>query len=437
MEYEKKINYIIDVLKKGEKKEEDFKVGVEFEHIIVKEASYESISYYGRGGVEAILEELLSKGYEGIYEKNHLIGMGKNGSFVSLEPGSQLEFSTRPCVGIREIEKLYLSFVNDIVPIIEKEESLMLATGFLPKTSIDKIELIPKKRYVYMSKYFKTKGKYAHYMMKGTASLQVSIDYANEDDFIKKFKVANFLSPLFSLITDNAPIFEGEIYRKNSVRSMIWDNMDDDRCGNVAGVMSKIFGYRQYAEYILGIEPVLIEKDGRIISTGDETVESIMDNYLFNQNEIEHIMTMVFPDVRAKRFIEIRSGDSLPYPLNLAYVSLIKGIFYNEKTLDYFFALAEEVGEQDLAKLKESVLELGFDGQATGSTNMEFVSDMFELSKRGLITGEIEYLKPLEDLMLKRKNASIVSKELIEQKGLDALKWCALNTSMDEATRGK
>ncbi|MGV8145423.1 MAG: glutamate-cysteine ligase family protein [Alkaliphilus sp.] len=426
MEYEKKISCIVDILKIGEKTKSDFKVGVEFEHIIVKKKTRESASYYGTGGVEQILKDLLEKGYEGIYEQNYLIGLVKEGNVVSLEPGAQLEFSTLPCKEIREIEDLYLRFANDIVPVIEKVESEMLAIGFIPKTDIDKVEFIPKKRYEYMSDYFKTKGKYAHYMMKGTASLQVSIDYANEQDFIKKFKVANFLSPVLALITDNAPIFEGEIFNGNSVRTIIWDNMDDARCGNVAGVMSKTFGYREYAKYILGTEPVLIEKDGQSISTRDEKVELIMNNYSFSQSEIEHIMTMVFPDVRAKRYIEIRVGDSLPYPLNLAYVALIKGIFYNGKTLDYLFALADEVGEHDLAKWKENMIADGFRGHAMGNTNMEFIAEIFALSKKGLSKNEKEYLKPLEVLMLKQKNASIVSKELIEQKGLEALEYCSL-----------
>lgn len=426
MEYEKKVDCIVEVLRKGEKEDRNFKVGVEFEHIVVKKNNFESVSYFGREGIEEILRELLHKRYEGEYEQDYLIGLKKEDNYVSIEPGAQLEFSARPCKDIKEIEQLYLSFVNDVVPILESKGAMMLGIGFLPKTSIQQIKFIPKKRYEYMSNYFKTKGKYAHYMMKGTASLQVSIDYFDEKDFVKKFKVANLLSPLFSIITDNAPIFEGELYRKNSVRTMIWNDMDDSRCGNVLGVMSKVYGYREYAEYILNVEPILIVKDGRIKNTENETVASIMDTCVFNQNEIEHLMSMVFPDVRAKQYIEIRTGDSLPYPLNLSYVALIKGLFYNEKSLDYLLLLAQEIGEGDLLRWKENILEKGFDANILGCTTKELISVIFDLSKKGLSHEEKEYLKPLETLMLKQKTATMISKELIETKGLEALRWCAL-----------
>ena len=43
-------------------------------------------------------------------------------------------------------------------------------------------------------------------MMRATAATQVSIDYQDEADFVRKMRVANLLTPFFALLSDNAPV---------------------------------------------------------------------------------------------------------------------------------------------------------------------------------------------------------------------------------------
>lgn len=278
-----------------------------------------------------------------------------------------------------------------------------------------------------MSNYLKETGKYAHNMMKGTAALQVSIDYKDEDDFIRKFKVANFLSPLLYLISDNSPIFEGEVYNKHGIRSLIWENTDKQRSGIVPNSLNKDFGYKDYAEYILNIPPILIKKDGEFISTGNKLVKELMEEYVFTTEEIEHIMTMAFPDVRVKNFMEIRVGDSMPYPYNLAYVTLIKGIFYNETALEYLYNFAQRREDEQVNKVKGCIREKGFEAYFGSKTAYEYIRIIFDLAKKSLDEEEKEMLSPLEQLIIDKKNLSILSKEKIDKEGIEGLKWYNFN----------
>jgi len=204
MNYEKNLESIVSIIRQGEKLPNQFNIGVEFEHIIVKEDTLASVSYYGENGIQEILHELLlNKSYEGKYEGDYLVGLLAEDREITLEPGGQFEISIKPCSAISDIKEIYFNFLKDIVPILEQRNLLLMAIGYHPKSSIDEIPFNPKKRYEYMSNYLGKKGKYAHNMMKGTAALQVAIDYANEEDFIRKFRVANFISPLLYLISDS------------------------------------------------------------------------------------------------------------------------------------------------------------------------------------------------------------------------------------------
>ncbi len=430
--YEKSLESVVSVIKEGIKFPNQFKLGVEFEHIVVEKDSLESVSYYGEKGIEGILKKLLVRGYEGKYEDGYLVGLNQEDKEISLEPGGQIEISVKPCANISKIESIYFDFLYDIVPILEEKNLLLMAIGYHPKSSIEDIPFNPKKRYEYMSQYLKEKGKYAHNMMKGTASLQVSIDYANEEDFIKKFRVANFISPVLYLISDNSPVFEGEIYPNHSLRSLIWENTDKARSGMVPNALNKEFGYEDYGKYILNVPPILIMKEQEFIGTGDKIVEQVMKEYVFSKQEIQHIMTMVFPDVRAKNFIEIRVGDSLPYPYNFSYIALIKGLFYNEAALEYLYNLSLRIHDNQINSIKDNIRQKGFRTHITSKKAYDFICIIFDLAKTGLTQEEKNMLKALEKLLLRKENLSIVSKEKIKKEGIDGLKWCALNQHVAE-----
>lgn len=425
--YEKSLESFTRIIENGIKLSSQFKLGVELEHIVVKKDSLESVSYYEENGIETILQELLLKGYEGNYEEGYLVGLKKENREISLEPGGQVEISIVPIKYISEIESIYFDFLNDIIPILEYKGLLLMAIGYHPKSSINDIPFNPKKRYEYMANYLKKKGKYAHNMMKGTASIQVCIDYSSEEDFIKKFRVANFISPILYLISDNSPIFEGEIYRKNSLRSLIWENTDKQRSGIVTNTLNKEFGYKDYAEYILSVPPILIIKEGEFIGTDDKIVEDLMKEYIFSEEEIQHIMTMVFPDVRAKNMIEIRVGDSLPYPYNFAYITLIKGLFYNETVVEYLYNLSLRLQEDQISRVMDDIREKGFNTSIACKKVSDLISILFDLAKTGLSEEEKEKLIPFEDILAYKQNFSHILKDKVENEGIESLKLCSLN----------
>src|SRR5690554_6594215 len=189
--YKEQKQRLLNYLKSGEKKEKDFKIGLEIEHFILKRDDLRAVPYFGDRGIEAVLRGLANEEWDKIYEGEHLVGLEGEIGNISLEPGGQLEFSTFPYQDISSIGEVYHRFLEEVKPILSYYKMNMVNTGYQPESRIRDIPLLPKIRYKYMYNYFRDKGKYAHHMMKGTASTHVNLDYRDEDDYNKKIRVAS------------------------------------------------------------------------------------------------------------------------------------------------------------------------------------------------------------------------------------------------------
>ncbi len=427
MNYSRQIEEISNYFKSNEKSIDNFKVGVEFEHFVIDKDTLKTISYYGEDGVGETLKELESLGYKATYEGQYVLGLNKGKKFVTLEPGSQFELSIEASADIKDLEDEYLDFLEDLIPILEKKNQGLMAVGYHPVTKINEIKLLPKQRYDYMFNYFKTRGTHAHNMMKGTCALQVSLDYSSEDDYHRKFRVTNALSPVLYALFENAYYFEGEIAQRHNSRAYIWINTDTDRSGVPRQALDEDFGYKKYAEYILNKPPIFINQDGKEVYTGDQKVRDLFDPDNYKVKELEHLLTMFFPDVRTKKFIEIRMMDAVPYNLNFAVVALLKGLIYNDDNLNKLYELTKEITIEDVDKAKEEMMSQGLDAKLKGKSLLEIGKYMVELAKSVLSEEEVHYIYPLEEMINNGKNPYEITKEKSKYGKKEALQWCLLN----------
>ena len=424
MTYDQKLHMIENYIRSGEKKREDFKLGVEMEHFVIWRDSLKTVSYYGKDGVEEVLREILPNGWEGSYEKGHLLGLKKDNITISLEPGSQLEVSVDSSRDIKDLERAYLLFLEELQPLLEKRGQALVSLGYHPVTRIEEIKLLPKERYDLMFNHFKTKGSHAHNMMKGTGAFQVSIDYQNEKDYGMKFRTLNALAPVFYGIFENALFFEGEPCSTHNLRAYVWLNCDNDRAGTVEGALDNDFTYRDYGKYILDRPPIFTIRDGQIIPTGDKKVEDIIDPEKTEKSELEHLLTMFFPDVRTKSYIEIRMMDSIPYPLNFSAVALIKGLIYNDENLKLLHDWAADLTFESMYKTKLEMMEKGLEATLGDRNLLELGRWMLELAAKGLADEEVHYLEPLESLLERGKNPYLLTLERYREKDRkSAIEW--------------
>ncbi len=392
-----KINKIVDFIKQGEKNDENFKLGFEIEHFVVDKNTLETQSFYGNDGVGEILKDLVSLGYE----KTDGSGMAfSDGSVdISIEPAGQFELALRAKDSVGKLFEVYKSHMEKLVPIFEKRVLLLVTLGYHPKSKIDEIKIIPKARYDFMYKYFdEFGGEFAHNMMKGTCSMQFAVDYKNEDDFKKKYFLANALSPFLYSIFDNALIFEGEEYIDRNLRQTIWEYTDMDRTGLYDFAFDSDMSYRKYAEKILDTPMIFMPTADGEVYVGRKTLEELMTEENADKM-VNHGLSIVFPDVRVKNYIEIRMPDNVPYPYNMAALALIKGIFFVEETFDKVYEIFSDMTYDKAQKLKSNASRKGIFALYQNVELYQHILDVIDIIRPVLDREENKYLDELESML--------------------------------------
>lgn len=386
---------IIYYIRSGEKAEKDYAIGFEIENFIVDENN-NAITYWDDGGVKDILEDLIKIGYEAVYIDGVLLGATKGETVISLEPGSQFELSIKKAWRIKELEDEYFRRMKEINEVVEKRGYHILQRGYHVKTKIDEIKILPKERYDLMYKYFTESGTMGHNMMKGTCASQSSIDYKDEEDFRRKMRVYNALSPVFYAIFENANIFEGEAYKENGLRMTIWKNTDKERCSIIKEAFDDDFSYASYADYIVNRPCIFIHKDGEDIYTGHTKIKDIEGIDEADKTIVEHVLSMFFPDTRAKKYIEIRMMDSVQIDYLLGLVALIKATSY--QNLDKVYEMIKDVTYDDALKALDSFKEDGIRGKLKDRSFLDIAKDLISLAKASL-GDEAHYLNALEEVI--------------------------------------
>jgi len=329
--YEKNRDNFIQYLKRGCKPQNtELHFGVELEHFIVKKKTGKAVSYYGENGVEAILKRLQPLYAESAYSEGQLIALAREDISISLEPAAQLEVSISPQIDIDRIDCIYKQFVSEITPVLEQFGYEMITTGYQPASKVEDLELIPKKRYCFMDQYFSKFGPYGRQMMRGTAATQVSIDYYSEEDFMLKYELAYRLKDILPGMFENTPIYEGIPYKGVGLRQKIWKETDFRRVDVTPFMHNGTLSFGDYVDFVMKT-PVIVGKKGEVEYYDEHTIGELCMERELTEEELVHCLSMVFPMIRAKQFLEIRYVDSLPMERVLSYVHLIKALFTNPK----------------------------------------------------------------------------------------------------------
>ena len=116
------------------------------------------------------------------------------------------------------------------------------------------------------------------------------------------------------------------------------------------------------------------------------------------KKEIEHAISMFFPDVRLKNYIEIRMADSMEIASVLAYTALIKACFYQSSIRKQLNAYLGAVTEKEIDQAKLSLMENGYDGQVYGKSVREVLGKLVELLEKMAREAKIIYKDKYEIL---------------------------------------
>lgn len=333
---------LVNDMAKGCKPKERWRMGIEHEQFVYLKSSGESLPYDGHPGIRQILEGLVNqRGWSPVVPQGVLIALEKDGAMVTLEPGGQVEFSGAPHSSLIEMKREADAFYRDLSAVVDSLGVGVLAVGFHPEWRRDQIHAMPKERYKIMLPYMEKKGRYGVDMMLRTCGAQINLDFSSEADMVKKYRVALGLQPVMTALLANSSRAEGKDTGYKSYRSLMWTDTDPDRCGVPGFVFEKDMGFARYVDYALDVPMYFIMRDGHHVDVAGQSFRGFMNGtlpgfegqYPSIDDWHDHLTTL-FPEVRLKRYLELRGPDSAAPPLIYGMAAFWTGILYDEDALD-------------------------------------------------------------------------------------------------------
>ena len=393
------------------KPREQWRVGTEREIIGVRtraDALGAAPAYGGDDGLRAVLDRLAARGdWKPILEGEHIIALVREDAQVSYEPGGQLELAARPLVHTRELRVDMDEFSDSLCASSDDLDLSWLGMGFRPFGTRDDVSWMPKDRYVIMRSYLGPRGRLAHEMMKRTATVQVNLDYSDVQDAAEKMRAGMSVSSLMTAIYAYSPIVDGADSGYQSYRTRIWRDTDADRCGLLPLAFEGGDVFARYIDWALDVPMFFVYRDGyqpaggmtfrQFLRRGFQGHRATMDDWAL------HLSTL-FPEVRMKRFLEIRGCDSGSRDMALALGPLCRGFLYDAAARQAATELTAGLDFDQRNELWDEVARAGLRARVPGTrrTAGELARELVAIAVAGLERSapeELPYLEPVRAIV--------------------------------------
>ncbi len=383
---------LIEFLQAGCKPKAGWRIGTEHEKFGFTREDLRPLPYEGGRGVRALLEGLAARfGWQTVAEQGQPIALRRGGASVTLEPGGQFELSGAPVTTLHETCEEVHAHLDQVRAVADPLGIGMLGLGFQPKWRREDIPWMPKGRYRIMRGYMPKKGRLGLDMMLRTGTIQVNLDFASEADMVRKFRVGLAWQPVATALFANSPFTEDRPNGFLSYRSHVWTDTDPDRCGILPFVFEAGMGFERYVEHALDVPMYFVYRDGRYIDASGQSFRDFLAGRLpALPGEVPRIsdwddhLTTLFPEVRLKRFLEMRGADGGPWRSLCALPALWVGVLYDGAALDAAWNRVKDWTLEDHAYLRAEVPRFGLKTRFRGGTVQDLAKEMLALAEAGL-----------------------------------------------------
>lgn len=384
---------LVEYLASGNKPKSAWRIGTEHEKFAFCTKSLKTLPYEGDKSVRALLEDMSKyAGWSPVYENGNIIALiGDDGSSVTLEPGGQVELSGAPLENIHQTCKEVGTHLDLAKKVAADLDVSFLGLGYQPKWPVDDIPWMPKGRYKIMRDYMPKVGTLGLEMMKATCTVQVNLDFESESDMVRKFRTSLALQPIATALWANSPFRNGQPNGLLSFRSHIWTDTDADRCGTLPFVFDEGFGFESYVDYMLNVPMYFVYRDGQYIDASGQSFKDFMAGKLPalpgekpTIADWEDHLTTAFPEVRLKKFLEMRGADGGPWSRLCALPAFWVGLLYDEQALDQAEQLIKDWSLEDNEYLRERVPYTALNTDFKGRTIGDFALDVLDIAQEGL-----------------------------------------------------
>lgn len=272
---------------------------------------------------------------------------------LSFEPGGQLEFSSRPYPCLLEALDRVEKVQTRLDHALSKHGITLLQCGMNPWETADDVQLqMPKPRYTAMDQYYQRIGLYGRQMMRLTSSIQVCLDFGcDENLMVQRYIAAQMLAPIITAIFAYSPLLAGKPAGVLSYRSKIWRHIDPSHTGlmdleQLLKNPTREQMIRSYLDFALNADVVYIEAHNYgLAPKGFSFKRWIKEGYqgtFPNLDDFKTHMSLLFPEVRPRGFMEMRFIDAQSRVWQTVPPSLLCGLLYDEQNIHWILGRMEQ-----------------------------------------------------------------------------------------------
>jgi len=411
-------------LSKGCKPASEWRIGAEHEKFGFRHDSLAPIPYEGEDGIEALLNGLKAYGWTPVMEAREdggetMIGLERANAEgmlanISLEPGGQFELSGAPLRTLHEICSETTRHLTETKAVSDRLNIGFLGMGHQPLLRRDQIPVMPKGRYKIMRSYMPKVGSLGLDMMFRTCTVQANLDFADEADMVKKFRMSLALQPVATALFANSPFVEGKPTGWLSSRARVWTDTDPDRTGMLDFVFEDGFGFERYVDYALDVPMYFVKRKGLYIDASGKSFRDFIDGKLdvlpgekATLKDWSDHLTTLFPEVRLKSYLEMRGADCGPQTSICALPALWGGVFYDAAALEAAWDLCKHWTVEQHHQLRLGAARIDLKAEIAGRALKNVAADMVAIAKSGLkaranlngaMLDETVFLATLEDI---------------------------------------
>lgn len=385
---------LVEYISQGCRPKEEWRIGTEHEKFAFRLHDRKRADY---ADIQHMLNKLCADfSWAPIMERDNIIGAKLDGQSVTLEPGGQLELSGAPLRTLTETCAETQSHLHQMKTIAAEKGIVFLGLGFDPTSTFEECPMMPKARYDIMKAYMPTRGTLGHDMMFRSCTIQVNLDYSSEPDMVRKARVSLALQPVATALFANSPIKEGKLNGYQSYRRRVWDDVDPDRCGYLPWIFEDGFGFEKYVDYALTVPMYFVYRNGRYVDVAGQSFGDFMKGNLSalpgevaTMQDWEDHLTTIFPEIRLKRFLEMRGADGGPWNMICALPAFWVGLLYDDQALQEAEDLVSSWTAMDRLHMQENVARDGLKMECAGragerTTMQELAKEVLRISEGGL-----------------------------------------------------
>jgi glutamate--cysteine ligase len=426
---------LIGWLERGMKPPEQFRIGTEHEKFPFyrmdnSPVPYEGVPARGLSGIRALLEGMQKKlGWAPVNDGSHIIGLydATSRAGISLEPGGQFELSGAPLETIHQTSAEFDGHFSALKAVAAPLGIGFLGLGVNPKWRLGEIPMMPKHRYAIMARYMPKVGSRGLDMMFRTCTVQANFDYSSEADMVKKFRVSLALQPVAAALFASSPLSEGKPNGFLSARSEIWRHTDSARTGMLPFVFEEGMSFERYVDYALSVPMYFVKRGDIYHDVAGSDFRDLLNGRLAQLPgeratlaDWENHLTTLFPEVRLKRYLELRAADVGPRPFLTAFPALFAGLLYEHAALDAAWDLVKSWGAEEREQLRADVPRLGLEAVICGRRLREVAAEALGIARAGLAKrhkldgrgiDELIFLDPLDKVLAEGTEAERLIKK--------------------------